>query len=112
MPDSFRPKNWKFRGIATGTAVLAASQLYWIQELVYTRKEGEAQERRIDRLGQGIKEIRADVANIRQDVGVIKGILTAGTKKKPPLPQSQAQKAAEEAAAYWRVRYEELENER
>lgn len=111
MPDRGGPK-WSIRGIAAGGAFLSLANLYYASDLIYTRKEGEAQERRIDRLGQGIKEIRADVANIRQDVGVIKGILTAGTKKKPPLPQSQAQKAAEEAAAYWRVRYEELENER
>lgn len=113
MPDRGGPK-WSIRGIAAGGAFLSLANLYYANDLIYTRKEGEAQEKRLDRMASSLKEIRTDVGTIRaqseRTAGNVEVIMNE-LKKKTNRFESHA-KSTEEERDFWRNRYEEISNER
>lgn len=100
-------KRWALRAGASAGAVITVGQLYMVQEIFFTRKEAEAEIRRVDRLErvleEDFKEIRADIRGLKDEISVINrnsGTVIHELKKKllsaEEKEATQARRAADE----------------
>lgn len=83
MEESPKPKaRWWLAHTGTAATIMTIGQVYYAQQLLFTRKEGEAHEKRISRVeDQVIAELRGMHTEI-QSLNINVGVLMHDSKKK------------------------------
>lgn len=110
MIDSSRIRK-SLSGIALGGIALSLSQVYYVQELFYTRKEAEAQDRRVDSITEKISRVDSKIDSLIAQ-GAANGAEIRSLREflKKKSHDLEASLRSEEEAEYWRAKYEGLED--